>query len=221
MRTPRLVHVLRGLACGRRARVMTIQRILVVDDDAFVLARVGDALRAEGYFVVAAPSAARALDLVKQQRFDLVISDIEMPRLDGLEFCDNLRSNPRTASIPFLFLTALDTEDNRRVAAELGVRHVLGKPVEPSRFFAAVREAIAGGVPAPRERSGPAFPTSGPTPTPLPNRMESSAGVAALSVDSGTVLRCVTCGGTYVLGNEVADERLLVECPPCLAHVPT
>src|SRR4051812_35668038 len=82
-------------------------RILLVDDEAAVQKLLTYPLRKEGYEVVGAVDGREALDAFAAQRFDLVILDIMLPRLDGIEVCRRLRSRSR---VPIIMLTAKDDE---------------------------------------------------------------------------------------------------------------
>jgi two-component system chemotaxis response regulator CheY len=118
-------------------------RILLVDDDALILAQISDTLKAEGFAVITATSAVKAVEIAKFDSFDLILSDINMPRMDGLEFRDVLRGDSRTAGVPFAFLTSADTVENRRLARELGARGFLLKPADPALLLALVRNAVS------------------------------------------------------------------------------
>jgi PAS domain S-box-containing protein len=85
--------------------------ILIVKDDQQVLDLLVDLLEPEGYKVIAANSARRALELISVFRADLIISDVLMPEMNGLELCHQLKSNPVTAAIPVMMLSAVRRED--------------------------------------------------------------------------------------------------------------
>src|SRR5215813_4788747 len=85
--------------------------ILIVKDDRNVLELLVDLLEPEGYKVIPADSARRALELTSLFRADLIISDVVMPEMNGIELCHQLKSNPATTSIPVMMLSALRRED--------------------------------------------------------------------------------------------------------------
>src|SRR5215510_8443759 len=85
--------------------------ILIVKDDQQVLELLVDLLEPEGYKVIAADNGRRALELTSVFRADLIISDVVMPEMNGLELCHQLKSNPVTRSIPVMMLSALRRED--------------------------------------------------------------------------------------------------------------
>lgn len=118
-------------------------RILVVDDDALILAQVVDALSPARFNVVTTPSAPRALSVLATQRsFDLILCDLQMPGMDGFELRRQLRANPKTADIPFCFVTSSVRDEDKAMARQLGARAFLRKPVNPARLLAFVRETL-------------------------------------------------------------------------------
>ena len=86
-------------------------RILVVKDDRQVLNLLVDLLEPEGYKVIPAESARRALELTSTFLADLIISDVVMPEMNGLELCQRLKTNPATASIPVIMVSAVRKEE--------------------------------------------------------------------------------------------------------------
>ncbi|HLK70506.1 MAG TPA: response regulator, partial [Steroidobacteraceae bacterium] len=121
-------------------------RILVVDDDPGLLRLLTIRLRAESYDVEAVESAAQALAASSRFRPDLVITDLRMPNMDGLEFTLRLRKEPGGSTLPVIFYTATFLQgEARAMAATCGVTQVLMKPCGPQEILAAV--AISLGVP--------------------------------------------------------------------------
>jgi putative two-component system response regulator len=90
-----------------------------------------------------ATSGERGLALVRQQPSDLVLLDVMMPGMDGLEVCRRLKEDPHTAHVPVIFLTTRDDEDLERRGLELGAVDFLRKPVHPPVFLARVRTHVA------------------------------------------------------------------------------
>ena len=109
----------------------TTHTILIVDDEAHILQVLSLKLRNRGYIVVTAVDGEDALHQVKSCRPDLIISDVQMPYMNGLEFATALSSDPVTAHIPIVILTArghtLETTDTDIP----NVRKVLSKPFSP------------------------------------------------------------------------------------------
>ncbi len=114
--------------------------ILVVDDSRTVLAMVTDVLTTEGYQVRQAENGRRALDLVAQERPDLVLLDVMMPEMDGYQVCRALRQEPEY--IPVLMLTAKsDLEDLVR-GLEAGADDYISKPFEHMELMARVKSLL-------------------------------------------------------------------------------
>src|ERR1043165_1267594 len=111
--------------------------IAVVDDEANIRETVAFALRREGYEVLVYPDGAEAWESFREQLPDLVILDILMPRLDGLELCRKVRGV--NDSVPIIFLTSRDDELDRILGLELGADDYLCKPFSMRELVARVR----------------------------------------------------------------------------------
>ena len=118
------------------------KRLLVVDDEPNLLVAVGACLRGEGFDVVTARSGAEALVRVAETVPDLVVSDVRMPGMDGYQLARQLRSSPRTALTPVVFLTAKDETSDRVEGFRAGVDAYLTKPFEPDALVAAIRSIL-------------------------------------------------------------------------------
>lgn len=114
------------------------KRLLVVDDEPNLLRAVAAALRTEGYEVVTARNGREALVRVAESVPDLIISDIRMPGMDGYQFAGQLRSSPRTALVPLIFLTAKDETADRIAGFRSGVDAYITKPFEPDELLAVI-----------------------------------------------------------------------------------
>ena len=117
-------------------------RILIVDDEPDVVELVEFNLRKAGYDVLTADDGTKALQRVRQDRPALVILDVMLPELDGLEVCKLLRRDPATAAIPILLLTARAAEVDRVVGLELGAQDYLTKPFSPRELVLRVKNLI-------------------------------------------------------------------------------
>jgi two-component system, OmpR family, response regulator len=113
--------------------------ILVVDDDAHIRDVVQFALERDGHTVITAPDGARALHLVEQGGVDLVVLDILMPGMDGLDLCRRLRS---LGDLPVIFLSARGEKRDRVVGLELGADDYLSKPFSPRELASRVRVVL-------------------------------------------------------------------------------
>jgi CheY-like chemotaxis protein len=85
--------------------------VLIVNDDQVVLDLLRDLLEPEGYKVLAAPSAHRALEITSAVKTDIIICDVVMPEMNGMELCRRLKQDPRTAATPVLLVSAIRKED--------------------------------------------------------------------------------------------------------------
>jgi PAS domain S-box-containing protein len=118
-------------------------RILAVDDNPTNLYLLETLLKAHGDEVVSVSTGADALLRLAAGPFDLVISDILMPGMDGFKFCREVKMNPKTKDIPFVFYTATYTEDkDRELALKLGASRFVLKPEAPERFLAIIDEVV-------------------------------------------------------------------------------
>jgi DNA-binding response OmpR family regulator len=122
-------------------------RILLVDDEQAILTLLSYPLRKDGYEVVQAADGGEALSRFAEGRFDLVVLDVMMPKLDGLEVCRRLRAR---SSVPIIMLTAKAEEIDKVLGLELGADDYITKPFSMrefrSRVKAALRRAEMGGA---------------------------------------------------------------------------
>jgi two-component system chemotaxis response regulator CheY len=102
--------------------------ILIVDDSATVRKFVSVSLSMQGFAVIAACDGMDALEKLPSSQVDLVITDLNMPNMDGFEFIRALRENPQYAELPVIILTSLTDEVSREQGAKLGVNSYLVKP---------------------------------------------------------------------------------------------
>jgi DNA-binding NarL/FixJ family response regulator len=114
------------------------KRLLIVDDEPNLLRAVAACLRAEKYEVITARSGQEALLHLAESVPDLIVSDIRMPGIDGYRLARQLRSAPRTALVPIVFLTAKDQTADRIEGFRAGVDAYLTKPFEPAELIAVV-----------------------------------------------------------------------------------
>jgi type IV pilus assembly protein PilB len=129
-------------ALSREVRSPRPSRILVVDDDAALREMLREILADEHYDVVLAEDGNAGLAAVHREKPDLVITDLQMPGLDGLGLLRKLRRDLATCQIPVIFLTVIESLDSEARALDLGADDYLGKPVERSRLLGRVRRAL-------------------------------------------------------------------------------
>ncbi len=115
------------------------KKILAIDDDADALVLVCTMLLRAGFVVVSAENGKEGLDLARTQRPDLIILDVMLPELSGLEVLKKLKREPATDKIPVLLLTALAKEVDRIVGLELGADDYVVKPFSPQEVVLRVK----------------------------------------------------------------------------------
>jgi DNA-binding response OmpR family regulator len=114
-------------------------RILLVDDEQAVQTLLTYPLRKDGYDVVSALDGQEALDRFAEQRFDLVVLDLMLPKLDGIEVCRRLRARSR---VPIIMLTAKGEEIDKVVGLEIGADDYITKPFSMREFRSRVKAAL-------------------------------------------------------------------------------
>jgi two-component system, cell cycle response regulator DivK len=116
------------------------ERVLIVEDNEKNLKLVRDVLQATGYRTLEATTGEEAVELALSQAPALVLMDVQLPGIDGVEALERLRQNERTASIPVLALTAQAMSGDRERFLEAGFDGYLAKPVDVGALIEAVRE---------------------------------------------------------------------------------
>jgi two-component system, OmpR family, alkaline phosphatase synthesis response regulator PhoP len=118
---------------------MANKKVLVVDDDVKIVALVKLYLNRDGYIVLTAYDGKEALRLARESHPDLIVLDIMLPGMDGLEVCRALRAE---SAIPIILLTAKTTEQDRVVGLDLGADDYVTKPFSPKELAARVRAVL-------------------------------------------------------------------------------
>lgn len=124
------------------------RRILVVDDDPRLLHVVSMYLSIEGYEVDTAPNGEEGLQHLEAARPDLVILDVMMPGIDGLEACRRIKSNPETRHIPVVLFTALSRTDDVESGRAAGANRFINKPFSLIGLGAVIRSFLSEDSPA-------------------------------------------------------------------------
>lgn len=127
--------------------------ILAVDDDAAFLKIISDVLSRDGFNVSAVRSGRQAVKAASEKTPDLVILDLVMPGLRGLEVCQKLKELPATAGIPILILTGNDKDGQEIACLDMGADDYLIKPVKTERLLAHCRALLRRGKPAAKSGS--------------------------------------------------------------------
>jgi chemotaxis protein histidine kinase CheA len=113
-------------------------RALVVDDSRAIREAMTSMLGSEGWIVDVAEDGARALQLTRQLRYDLVVTDLEMPGLGGFDLIVRLRNDARSKTTPIIIITSRASPEHRRRARELGVRALVAKPITRRKLLEAL-----------------------------------------------------------------------------------
>lgn len=125
--------------------------VLVVDDDPRLLQIIEMYLRLEGYDVTTAENGEDALLRLTQQSVALVILDIMMPGMDGVEVCRRIRADPATSAVPIVMCSALSADEDVRRARDAGASHMICKPFNLVGLGAVVRSFLGVVEPAAAE----------------------------------------------------------------------
>ncbi len=122
---------------------MSTRTILVADDEVHIVQVVAIKLRNNGYSVVTASSGIEALEIIRQTPCDALITDYQMPGMTGIELIEKLRSEPATAAMPVIMLTARGFAVDQEQKDKLGIAHCLSKPFSPRELLASLEETLA------------------------------------------------------------------------------
>jgi two-component system, OmpR family, alkaline phosphatase synthesis response regulator PhoP len=116
--------------------------VLIVEDDSDIAQLVAHYLGKSGFTTEHAANGRDALDAVDARLPDLIVLDLMLPHVDGLDVCRRVRANERTAAVPIVMLTARGEESDRVVGLELGADDYLAKPFSPNELVARVRALL-------------------------------------------------------------------------------
>jgi DNA-binding response OmpR family regulator len=115
------------------------KKILLVDDEPEILEICRDYLKAAGYDTVTASNGAQGLSLARREKPDLIVLDLMMPEMDGLDVCREIR---RESNVPIIMLTARVEETDKLIGLELGADDYITKPFSPRELVARVRVVL-------------------------------------------------------------------------------
>ena len=118
--------------------------ILIVEDNEKNMKLVRDVLQVKGYRTLEAGSAEDGIALARAQKPDLVLMDIQLPGMNGIEALGVLRADPATAAIPVIAVTASVMQQDRNLITQAGFDAYIGKPINLKEFLDAVRAMLEG-----------------------------------------------------------------------------
>jgi len=118
------------------------KHILVVDDEADLVELVSYNLKKEGFIVDSAPDGEAALKKIRKGRYDLIILDLMLPGIQGMEICRILRNDPKTTALPIILLTAKGEEVDKIIGLEMGADDYITKPFSPRELVARVKAVL-------------------------------------------------------------------------------
>lgn len=116
--------------------------VLIVDDSASIRQVVSLTLKGAGFEVIEACDGQDALDKLSGQRVHLMISDVNMPNMDGLTFLKEVKTRPEYKFTPVIMLTTESGEDKKNVGREAGAKAWMVKPFQPEQMLAAVNKLV-------------------------------------------------------------------------------
>ncbi len=119
-----------------------MRRALVVEDDPDIVELITHYLTADGLEVEAVSEGRRALDRLRSARFEAVVLDLQLPGIDGLRVCSEIRRDPRLRALPVIMLTARGDEADRIVGLEVGADDYVVKPFSPKELVARLRAVM-------------------------------------------------------------------------------
>ena len=117
-------------------------KILVVDDEQDILELVSYNLQKEGFHIETSLNGEDALQKIRSDRFDLVLLDLMLPGMQGMELCRTLKSDDTTASMPIIMLTAKSEELDKVLGLEMGADDYITKPFSPRELIARVKAVL-------------------------------------------------------------------------------
>jgi DNA-binding response OmpR family regulator len=124
--------------------------ILWIDDDQLLLSFCCDALRQRGYKVLVAADGPTGVDTARAERPDLIILDIVMPGMDGIEVCRRLRADPQTRTTPIILLSAFHGPKLSLKGRQAGATSIIRKPFGPEHIIDAIGKILGAKAPRPK-----------------------------------------------------------------------
>lgn len=132
---------------------MNYGKILVVDDEVHIVELIKFNLEGSGYSVIEAYDGNKALELAQNEDVDIVILDLMLPGIDGIEVCRRLRKDPETEKIPIIMLTAKSEETDKVLGLEIGADDYLTKPFSVRELIARMKAVLRRSIDDKKEES--------------------------------------------------------------------
>jgi len=117
-------------------------RVLTVDDSRTILAMLHHTLSNAGFDVLQAEDGQKGLDILKREAVDIIITDINMPVMDGIEFIRNVRATGQHNSLPILILTTETSQDKREQGLAAGGTGWIVKPFDPEKLISVIHKVV-------------------------------------------------------------------------------
>lgn len=130
------------------------KKILVIEDDTDILELIAWHLRSEGYSTATSQHGGKGLEAALREQPDLIVLDLMLPGMDGLEVCKTLKRNKSTENVPVIMLTAKGEEVDKIVGFELGADDYLVKPFSPRELMLRIRAVLKRRAPDTQQADG-------------------------------------------------------------------
>jgi len=118
------------------------EKILIVEDEKDIVKMLDYNLKKEGFRIFSVHDGEDAIDSANKEQPDIIILDLMLPGIDGLEVCKSLKNSNKTASIPIIMLTAKSQESDKVVGLELGADDYVTKPFSPRELIARIKAVL-------------------------------------------------------------------------------
>lgn len=119
-----------------------MKKILVVDDEKDIVELIEYNLKKEGFSIIKAYDGETAVAIAKKQKPDLIVLDLMLPRMNGIDVCKTIKQNPATADLPIIMLTAKADESDKVLGLEIGADDYMTKPFSIKELIARVRTVL-------------------------------------------------------------------------------
>ena len=127
---------------GKGGTRITNKKVLIVDDEEHIRELIKFNLKKEGYDIEVAVNGTEALNIIREIKFDLILLDLMLPEIDGLEVCKEIRRNEETSDIPVMMITAKGEEFDKVLGLELGADDYITKPFSIRELMARVKALL-------------------------------------------------------------------------------